>query len=545
MITRYASPVADALRNTGERAKRIATMLKGFQTREAGAVLNRTNKDMLRLAMSTILNVLKSAGVDLTQADDSDPASGDGDDDPAADKDAKSDAKPAKAREAAGFSVADLANLLQAALNATRDQATDGEGYRLPLRIIDIFDDYVVYCIGWSDTGFYKAAYAVQEDGTVTLTTPVLVNRKVTYIEPAISISASESASGDTDAPIEGAFIRLVERAIGSDGTTRIKIIKPGIGSSGYYPVEVLKRDGARAFPRGTKMFIDHDTAAEEAARPEGTITRLAAVTTEDAQYLDDPKHGPGLYAKATVKQAHRESLNDLAKDIGVSIRADGRRKMQEVNGVLMPVITEIKAANGVNNRIDFVTAAGAGGEVLALFESLRRRDPASTTGDDEMTADEIAAIVKETVTTVIAGELAPLKQEVARLREGASLREAEQHVSSVLSGTKYSTLPAVTRERIAPEIARSFTLTEAGAIDTAALNAAIETRTQEEARYISQLSGRAIRLGESRPADDADRDGDGNNNDRDDGDDPMLAGIFGSWGLSESAAKIAARGRI
>jgi len=151
------------------------------------------------------------------------------------------------------------------------------------------------------------------------------------------------------------------------------------------------------------------------------------------------------------------------------------------------------------------------------------------------MTAEEIAAIVKEAIKT----ELTPLQTEIARLREGASLSEAHAHVTATLATPKYSTLPLITRERIAPEIARMVKLTEAGAIDIAALNTAIEARAQQEALYLSQLSGRTLRLGESRAADD--------DADRDDasGDDAELTGIFASWGLSESAAKVAARGRL
>ena len=62
-----------------------------------------------------------------------------------------------------------------------------------------------------------------------------------------------------------------------------VKIISPGRGSSGYYTKELLERDGPQIFKRGTLMYINHATAAEEAARPEGDYSKLAAVTTADA----------------------------------------------------------------------------------------------------------------------------------------------------------------------------------------------------------------------------------------------------------------------
>ncbi len=41
---------------------------------------------------------------------------------------------------------------------------------------------------------------------------------------------------------------------------------------------EVLQGSFAEAFPVGTHMYIDHATEAETDERPEGTLTKLAAV---------------------------------------------------------------------------------------------------------------------------------------------------------------------------------------------------------------------------------------------------------------------------
>jgi hypothetical protein len=430
--------------------------------------------------------------------------------------------------------------LLQNALNDTREAPADGEGYRPPLRIVDIFDGdnsgYFVYCVGWSGTEYYRVDYSIAEDGAVTLSTPVLVNRKITYIVPSVAaIEASESA-----AMIEGAFVQLVERAVSNDGITRIKLIAPGVGSSGLYTEEVLRRDGPRAFPKGTKMFIDHDTAAEEAARPEGTLSRLAAVLIEDAAYMIDPKYGAGLYARAEVKRRFRDDIDDLAKDIGTSIRADGKRKMQEVNGVLMPVITQINPSNGVNNRVDFVTAPGAGGEVIALFESVRARSLDADQPQDQedtMTPEQLA----EAVRNAVQAELQPLRTQIARLEEAAVTRTAGEHIAATLAGPKYATLPERARARIAQDLALNVPMTESGALDRAKLNEAIEQAAIKEARYLSDMSGRTIGagLGESRAPDDTDDTASAAEDER------KLGAIFSSWGLTETAAKIAARGRV
>lgn len=528
-------------------------------SREAGAVLSKKNRTALQFAFDTITSVLADAGVipkPTTEEDDQD------DDETAKDKEApktaaktgsKEDNSRAKeARpvdrssraiaEAAGFSVSDLATLLQNALNDTVEAPRDGS-YSVPLRITDIFDNYFVYCVGWSGTEYYRVDYSVANDGTVTLSPPTYVNRKVTYIAPAITDESMSEAG--VSCAIGDDFSRLVEAAIGNDGSTLIKLISPGLGSSGYYSPEVLSRDGAKAFPRGTKMYIDHDTLAEEASRPEGTITRLAGVLEEDARYIGDHRAGAGLYARATVFEGYRDDLNQIADWIGTSIRADGQARTGEYNGARVPIITSIKPSNGVNNRVDFVTVPGAGGRVLSLFESARKRQPedrqANEEGVQEMTEEQIRQIVTEGIAAGIREAITPLSTEVARMREAATLRDARSFADRTLSGPKYATLPATTRERIAGTVALNAPLTESGALDGAKLVEAIEAAAKEEATYLSTATGRTFQLGlgESRSADNP-AIGDGHENG---GEDEMTA-IFERWGLSADSAKVAAAGR-
>src|SRR5690625_6670486 len=59
-------------------------------------------------------------------------------------------------------------------------------------------------------------------------------------------------------------------------GIFYIKVISADVqGSSGYYPAEVLERDGARAFPAGTHMFLDHPTATQKYDHPERSAKDL------------------------------------------------------------------------------------------------------------------------------------------------------------------------------------------------------------------------------------------------------------------------------
>jgi hypothetical protein len=119
-----------------------------------------------------------------------------------------------------------------------------------------------------------------------------------------------DSSEGSTWKPdgvllVEGAT--FLEEPVLKEAATAdypIKLMSPGRGSSGYYPADVLKKAAeSKVFKAGTQMFWNHDTDAEESARPEGDLNRLAAVTTSDAQWNESGVDGPGLYGTRSRKR--------------------------------------------------------------------------------------------------------------------------------------------------------------------------------------------------------------------------------------------------
>lgn len=179
-------------------------------------------------------------------------------------------------------------------------------------------------------------------------------------------IELRESAADDAAAPLHEQFTPLCERAVRPDGTIGIKIIGPGWGSSGYYGRPVLERDVPRVFPPGTQMFWNHDTPTEEMERPEGDLSRLAAVTVSSPIWLDNGPKGPGMYADARPFAGYAEAIDEIGEHIGVSIRALGRQTLGEAEGKQGRIIQELVAGKSV----DFVTVPGAGGAIVSVFES-------------------------------------------------------------------------------------------------------------------------------------------------------------------------------
>lgn len=158
----------------------------------------------------------------------------------------------------------------------------------------------------------------------------------------------------------------LVEAASGTPKNRRFRarLIEGDVqGSSGYYPSETLRRDGPVVFKAGTHVYADHPSMTEAADRPERSIKDLAGRLATDATY-----DGDGLYAEVEVFPHYAPVIEGMADAIGMSIRAFGTAEVSTQEGIRGPVITSL--TEGIS--VDFVTAAGAGGKIVALLESAR-----------------------------------------------------------------------------------------------------------------------------------------------------------------------------
>lgn len=151
-------------------------------------------------------------------------------------------------------------------------------------------------------------------------------------------------------------------------GRLLIQLIKAGWSLNGrYYPAEVLRRDGPEAFPIGTQAFVDHATEEEAASRPSGSVRDLAAVMATPARW-DEQRNA--LVAEVRLFQPWREALTDMAKDIGMSIRAMVLGDYGEADGREGLIVSELVEGKSV----DFVTKAAAGGSILSVLESAQAK---------------------------------------------------------------------------------------------------------------------------------------------------------------------------
>ncbi len=298
--------------------------------------------------------------------------------------------------------------------------------------------------------------------------------------------TTSKIAAANRELELVGDVIPLREGAVGQDGTAYLKLIAPGWGSSGYYSEQVLQRDGAKAFPSGTKNFWNHQTSAEEAARPEGDLRDLASVLTEDAHYEANGPAGAGLYAKANVQPHFREHVDSLAKHIGMSIRASGRAKEGKADGKSGPIIEQL--TRGIS--VDYVTTPGAGGKILQLFEAARGRN--SNQGETDM--DEA------TVNRLIEAKTAPLIAENKALKERLGDIDKPKPkrgklIRKMLEGIRLS---EASKDMIVEAVKRDFPLTEAGAVDEARLKVVVEREIRAHGALLESYGAPKLNLGAS-----------------------------------------------
>jgi hypothetical protein len=278
-------------------------------------------------------------------------------------------------------------------------------------------------------------------------------------------------------------------------------------------------------------MHLDHPTKAEQNERPEGSVKDLAAAIATEPVYQENGPSGPGLYAKAAVIPEYKPLIDALQPHIGVSIRAKGRFTEGEVDGKRGPIVTAIReGGKHLLNNVDFVTKAGAGGQVLALMESLSPEnhnddsasvpepdiqstiDPKESVGTPKegLNMDEVERLTKElteatTRIGALEAEVTELTTDRAKLRESQALSDARGVIAEDL---KKIELHPLAKTRLTESILLEVKLTDDGALDTQALSESITKQSAKEAEYVAGLteSGKPHDLGPSGKPTDSDQ---------------------------------------
>lgn len=187
-------------------------------------------------------------------------------------------------------------------------------------------------------------------------------------------------------------LIKLIEST--SNGVkARVRLLSAGMGSSGFYPAEVIERDGPTAFPAGTKLYIDHIGESEEWERNGSrSVNDLVGKTLTDAEY--DPVE-EALYADVLFYHGTADRIKEIFEDIDLSIEASGKR---DESGE----ITELLVSK--HNRVALVPEGGRDGKITEFLESVKdlrpnlkesgKIDSTEQKEFQEMKPEDIAAVV-------------------------------------------------------------------------------------------------------------------------------------------------------
>lgn len=176
----------------------------------------------------------------------------------------------------------------------------------------------------------------------------------------------------------------------GSGQKIRVRLMgwEPGSktveGSSADYPVSVIERDFAQAFPPGTRMRANHDGMCEAG----GDIRRIMAKTTSIPTAESD-----GMYADALVREGEASDfVRQFADVIGTSISAGAEVEMEQGRDedgeprwsygpegktpIMVPKRSErgaqivkrfLPMSESPYNSVDFVEAPGADGAIVKV----------------------------------------------------------------------------------------------------------------------------------------------------------------------------------
>lgn len=216
----------------------------------------------------------------------------------------------------------------------------------------------------------------------------------------------------------------------GSKGIWRTRIIQADVqGSSGYYPAEVLMRDGPMAFPAGTHVYLDHPTPDEDEERPERSFKDLAGYLVDAARFEEGPD-GRGLFARIQFIDELKSRIKSLAPVIGLSIRASGEVESQPDG---QRVVRSI--AQGLS--VDVVTRAGAGGRLVNMTESTAPESPPAdqkTTVVSEASATGTASNAVASKVDVLADQIEKLHESIVRI--GQALAEQQKISTQLVEST-------------------------------------------------------------------------------------------------------------
>lgn len=268
-------------------------------------------------------------------------------------------------------------------------------------------------------------------------------------------------------------------------GLWRATLITPGVGSSGNWLEETIKRDGPLALKKGAKCFVTHNRLENGEPDP----FRMWATLASDSYY----EEGVGLVADIQVLKSWQERVEEVAPHTALSVYLMGE---SDENDNITAILDDVQ------NGVDMVAYPGREGSALVerLYESAfalsKENHPAAPAGERKETKGLLH--MDEETKAAFAALNAKLE---ALATDKAALAEAEVNAEAVAKAVEdgIAARLAVTKTSLeAIEAARGDLLESHVAELTAAAYAGQDVATAIEAAKKIAAEGKAAGLAEA-----------------------------------------------
>ena len=273
-----------------------------------------------------------------------------------------------------------------------------------------------------------------------------------------------------------------------------VKVIAPGWTRDGkrYYPANVLKRDIAKAFPEGTKVFADH-RPRNGGRKTEGSVLNMAGHTTAAAFYMDNGPDGPGAYAQVNILESWLPKVREWAGVAGISIDNGGAFHQGEAEGRKGTIVRGLYNDNLPS--IDIVTDANCDGKIISLREATeavapqQQEETTVTEQEAQQLRTDLAAA--QARSTALETQVTTQNATIGSMREAATARAAKDYVEAKI--------PAhVTGERriaLVESLTAQAPVTAEGALDEAKFGPLVEsiTAVMQPASGVRGMGGQGL----------------------------------------------------
>ena len=252
-----------------------------------------------------------------------------------------------------------------------------------------------------------------------------------------------------------------------------VTIARPGAGSRGTYPAEVLKETGPAAFPPGTKAFFNHD--------PNRDVRDMVGTYPEGAFWNDEAEE---LQAYLKPFARFESVLDEAGEAIEASIHAMARKDHRGV-------VRELVYHRG--NTVDLVAFAGLEGsglkfQVESLFAGAAALSEEGKEKNMEITEkqwNDLVSTVDE-VKTAFVNFVSESKQEAQGKADAEAVSEAAQEIVAEAIANYRTAEKAIDDAKLPVKVAESLKERAAKGEDITADLAAITEVVNETLSSVS-----------------------------------------------------------